>query len=126
MLEFLIEVVGEFILQIVLEVLVELGFQSFVEASRRPPSPWVSALGYTLLGGAVGAFSLMPFPSHLVASEGLRLANLIFTPAAVGLLMCGMGAWRARRGEPILRIDRFACGYLFALALAFVRFLFAQ
>jgi hypothetical protein len=39
--------------------------------------------------------------------------------------MAAIGAWRARRGEPVLRIDRFAYGYLFALSLALVRFFFA-
>jgi hypothetical protein len=36
-----------------------------------------------------------------------------------------MEVWRARHGKPVLRIDRFAYGYLFALAFALVRFLFA-
>jgi hypothetical protein len=39
--------------------------------------------------------------------------------------MAGMGAWRARRGQPVLRIDKFAYGFLFALALALVRYFFA-
>ncbi len=33
-----------------------------------------------------------------------------------------MGALRARRGQAVLGIDRFAYGYLFALALAVIRF----
>jgi hypothetical protein len=40
--------------------------------------------------------------------------------------MCALGAWRARRGGVVLRIDRFAYGYLFALALALIRFWFAK
>ena len=36
-----------------------------------------------------------------------------------------LGRWRARRGDDVLRIDRFACGYLFALSLALVRYFFA-
>ena len=39
--------------------------------------------------------------------------------------MDGLGAWRARRGDELLRIDRFAYGYLFSFALALVRFRFA-
>ncbi len=31
-----------------------------------------------------------------------------------------------RRGQAILRIDRFSCGFLFALSLALVRFGFAH
>ncbi len=40
--------------------------------------------------------------------------------------MVALGARRAKRGEPLLRIDRFSYGYLFALSLALVRFNFAQ
>jgi hypothetical protein len=36
-----------------------------------------------------------------------------------------VGAWRARRGQPPLRIDRFAYAYLFTLAFALVRFAWA-
>jgi hypothetical protein len=40
--------------------------------------------------------------------------------------MCLAGRWRARRGQALLRIDRFASGYLFALSLALVRYWFAN
>lgn len=36
-----------------------------------------------------------------------------------------VGRWRAKRGEPLLRIDRFVCGTLFAFGFALVRFLLA-
>jgi hypothetical protein len=41
------------------------------------------------------------------------------------MLMVAFGAWRARRGESVMRIDRFSYGYFFALALAVVRFQYA-
>jgi hypothetical protein len=126
MLEFIFELIGEFLLQIVFEALAEVGLRSLVEPFRRPPNPWLAAFGYALLGAAAGGLSLVAFPAHLVTSHGLRIANLIITPIAVGLLMGVMGAWRARRGEQLLRIDRFACGYLFAVCLALVRFAFAH
>ena len=125
MIEFLFEVVGEFLLQAIVEALVELGLHSLAEPFRRPPNPWLAALGYTMFGAAAGGLSLLLFPSHLVAGQAWRVANLLVTPAAVGGLMCLMGAWRGRRGDTVLRIDRFAYGYLFALSLALVRFLFA-
>ena len=125
MREFLFQIIGEIVLQIVFEALAELGLHSFAEPFRRPPNPWLAAFGYTLFGAAAGGLTLLVFPSHLVTTDGLRIANLIITPIAVGLLMCAMGAWRARRGEQLLRIDRFAYGYLFAVSLALVRFAFA-
>jgi hypothetical protein len=36
--------------------------------------------------------------------------------------MALLGAWRARRGQDLIRLDRFAYGYLFALAMAAMRF----
>ena len=70
--------------------------------------------------------SLWLLPAHLVKGEPLRILNLIITPVVVGLLMSLMGRWRARRGDPLLRLDRFACGYLFALSLALMRFAYAK
>jgi hypothetical protein len=52
--------------------------------------------------------------------------NLVVVPVLVGLVMVLLGAWRARRGDTVLRIDRFSYGYLFALALAAVRFFCAR
>lgn len=132
MLEFLFEVVGEFLLQAVIEVLVELGVHSLAEPFRRRPSPWLAAFGYTIFGAAAGGLSLLLFPQHLtpedpqhLTPEDWRIAHLLATPVAVGIGMMLLGRWRARRGDTVLRIDRFACGYLFALSLALVRFVFA-
>ena len=125
MLEFIFEAVGEFLLQAVLEGLVELGFHSLAEPFRNPPNPWFAAAGYAIFGAVAGGISLLIFPMHLV-SIGFRVANLVVTPIAVGLLMCAIGIWRLRRDQPVLRIDRFAYGYIFALSLALIRFWFAK
>jgi hypothetical protein len=125
MFEFIIEIIGEFLLQVVVESLVELGFHAVTEPFRRAPNPWLAGFGYTLFGLIAGGISLWVFPMHL-AGKGLRLANLLLTPIAVGLLMNAMGAWRARNNQAVLRIDRFAWGYLFALSFALIRYWFAQ
>lgn len=124
MFEFIFEVLGEFLIQVVVEALIEIGFHSLAEPFRRPPNPWLAALGYALFGGVLGGISLLIFPNNLVPGAW-RLANLVATPIAVGGIMVIIGAWRARRGEPVLRIDRFAYGYLFALSIGLVRFYFA-
>jgi hypothetical protein len=124
MLEIVLEFLGEFLLQMIGELLIELGFHSLAEPFRRPPNPWLAALGFTLFGACFGGLSLLAFPDNLVAGPW-RVVNLVATPIAVGGAMALMGAWRARRGQPVLRIDRFAYGYLFALSIALVRFFFA-
>lgn len=124
MLELVLEVLGEFLLQVVGEAFLELGFHSLAEPFRKPPNPWLAALGYALFGAIFGGLSLLVFPANLVPPPW-RLVNLVVTPLAVGGIMVLMGAWRAKRGQPVLRIDRFSYGYLFALSLAFIRFQFA-
>lgn len=124
MLEFLFEILAEIILQALGEALVEIGFHSLAEPFRKPPNPWLAAIGYGLFGTILGGLSLLIFSTHFV-SEDWRIANLILTPIVVGILMSAMGYWRARRGQTVLRIDRFAFGYLFALTFALVRFWFA-
>lgn len=126
MLEFLVSVLGEFLLQLLGEVLLEFGFQSLAEPFRRQPSPWLAALGSAVFGAVAGGLSLLVLDHHLTPAGWPRTLNLMFTPVAVGLAMSFMGAWRARRGQPVMRIDRFLYGYVFALAMAVVRFVFAQ
>ncbi|MES2933809.1 MAG: hypothetical protein V4805_10020 [Pseudomonadota bacterium] len=126
MLEFLFEICCEFLLQAAVEILAELGFHSLAETFHRRPNPWLAAIGFALFGAAAGGLSLLLFPSHFVHNHTLRLVNLLVTPIAAGLMMMALGAWRARHGQDVLRIDRFFYGYLFALALAVVRFVYPQ
>lgn len=126
MFEFLFSVFGEFLLQIVVELLLELGLHTVAEPMRRDRSPWLAAAGYALLGALLAGLSLLVFPTHLVVNRLGQWANLLLAPVAAGLAMPILGAWRARRGQDTLRIDRFAYGYLFALAFALVRFVFAD
>ena len=125
MIELVIEFIGEFLLQIIVELLIELGLHSTSEPFRRPPNPWLAALGYAVFGATAGGVSLYVVPSLLVHGDTLRLANLALTPLLAGLAMASLGAWRSRRGQPTFRIDRFSYGYLFALSMAVVRFHFA-
>ena len=125
-MEVLLEIIGELLLQVIVELLSEWGMHAVAEPFRKEPNPWLAALGYVFFGGVVGGLTLLGFPGHLTPSGPLRIANLILTPIVVGVLMAGVGAWRARRGGTLLRIDRFSYGYLFALALALVRFKFAS
>lgn len=125
MLELLIEIFGEFLLQIFGEALAEIGLHSLAEPFRRSPDPWLASLGFLLFGALLGALSVLVFKAHFIPAD-YRLLNLVLTPMAVGACMAALGAWRAKRGDPVLRIDRFAYGYLFALSFGLVRFFFAH
>jgi hypothetical protein len=126
MIEFLFELIGEIIIQFIAEAAAEAGMHSLSDARSYKASPWLAGVGYALFGAIAGGITLWLLPEHLVRNEVLRKLNLLVTPLAAGGLMCLMGAWRARRGDTLLRIDRFAYGYVFALSLALVRFVFAQ
>ncbi len=122
--EALFQLLGELLLQIVFEVLAEFGFQSVKEVFRRPATPWFAAIGYAILGAIAGLLSLLLFPKLLLAGTTARIVGLFVTPFVAGGLMTVLGAWRRRREQALVRLDRFAYGYLFALAMAGVRFAF--
>lgn len=124
-MEFLFELIFEFAIQLVFELLAELGLHVMKEPFRRKPNLWLAVLGYAVLGAVAGGLSVLVFPQHLT-SEPMRLANLALMPLAVGAAMMAMGTWRSKRGDALLRIDRFGCGYVFALALALMRYGFAS
>ena len=124
-MEVIMELFLEFLIQLVGEVLVELGVRALAEPFRKPANAWIAAIGYAAFGSLLGAISLCPLPQHMVVHPVLRVVNLIATPLAVGLCMMWLGAWRSRRGQLVLRIDRFWCGTLFAISFAFVRFVWA-
>jgi len=125
-MEFLIEILGEFVLQFVGEVLLEVGLQALAAPFRKESSAFLAAVGYAVFGAVLGALSLLVLPHYLMADKSLRVANAALSPIMAGLGMAAMGKWRARRGQAVLRIDKFAYGYLFALGFGLVRFGFAS
>lgn len=124
-METVIEILLEFFAQMVLEILAELGLRSIKEPFRRQPRPAYAVAGYILFGGIVGLVSVWLLPQHLIAHEHLRLANLILSPLVAGLVMMLLGHWRRQRRQPLIRLDRFGYGFLFALSIAVVRYLLA-
>jgi len=128
MLEFLFEVLGELLLQLVVEALAQAGVH-VVRHPDRPPrehSPWVIAIGYLLFGLIAGALSLWLFPDYLIRSTAGRIAYLALGPVAAGAAVAAIGLWRSKRGVPRYGIDRFAYGYLFALSYARLRHVVAE
>ena len=124
-MELLIEILGEFVLQFLGEVLLEVGLQALVAPFRKESSAWLAAVGYAVFGVVLGALSLLVFPHYLVAAKSLRVANAALSPIAAGIGMVAVGAWREKRRQVVLRIDRFSIGYVFALAFGLIRFWFS-
>jgi hypothetical protein len=127
MIEFLVEVLGEVLIQLVGELLVELGGHALPKGeSRKPADPWLATLFYAVIGALLGWLSLLVFPTHLTPVGLWRGLNLIASPVLAGLCMSLLGAWRKGRGQELIRLDRFLCGFVFALAFALVRFFLAR
>ena len=125
--ELLFEIVGEFVLELLFEGLAEFGLHAFRKRTeRKPPNLIVAIIGYGLAGAAAGALSLWLFPTFFVASQVGRVISLLVTPLAAGAAIALLGAWRRKRGEELVRLDKFAFGYFFALTMAAVRFAFGQ
>jgi hypothetical protein len=122
--EILFEFLGELLLQVLAEALVEVGLHSLAAPFRKKPNPYLATIGYVAFGAAAGGLSLLVFPALFIGSHTGRIANAIVTPFIAGAAMMAIGAWRRRRDQEPILLDRFAYGYLFALVMALVRLRF--
>jgi len=124
--ELLFEIFGELLLQIVLELLFELGLRSLQQPFKKTPNPLLGGVGYALFGAIAGGLSLWWFPQLFITSHAGRIANVVVTPILSGLAMAALGAWRRRRDQPTILLDRFAYAFIFAMAMALVRLRFGS
>ncbi|MCP3851290.1 MAG: hypothetical protein GY694_13770 [Gammaproteobacteria bacterium] len=124
--EFIFSIFGELLLQIMVEVLIELGFNGVASTfqNRKNRSPLLAFIGYSILGGLAGALSLWVVPHQVIESEAFALLNLFITPIVAGLLMSYLGYLRKRKGKDVIRLDSFIYGFTFAFAMALVRYYF--
>ncbi len=129
-MELLFEVVfqffGELLLQMFFQMLAELGFHSVRDRMKRKRNPVLSTIGFILLGAVAGGLSLLIFPHAAIADRDLRLANLLVTPVLIGAAMMLVGRIRQKKGQNLVRLDRFGYAFAFAFAMAMVRFIWAD
>lgn len=124
--EILFQFLGEMLIQLGGELLVEIGIHSMADTLKKPRHPALSGIGFLLWGALAGGISLMVLPHSAITDPALRQANVLVTPLAVGTVMMLIGRQRARRGQPLVRLDRFGYAFAFALAMALVRYAFAK
>jgi len=118
----------EFILQIVGEVFVEVTLQKFWGAAwaHKTLNATLAVLMYFGLGVITGWLSIMIFPHSFIRSSRLHGISLLITPLLAGFTMAGVGWIRRRQDKPVIQLDSFAYGFLFAFGMALVRFLFTN
>ena len=136
--DFLLQVFGEALVQLVFRILAEtLGFgkNAALHPAQVHPTqtnPIAATIGYGLAGGLTGGLTLLVFPDAFVSAPTLRVINLFFGPVLVGLLMMMVGKRQpqieppTKRRQDAIEVYRFTCGFVFAFAIALVRFIWAR
>jgi hypothetical protein len=128
-MEFIFEVFlqffGEILLQIFFEILLELGQHSLAHTVRKPRNPVLSTIGYVLWGAIAGGISLWLFPASVIRNPGLRILNLVVTPILIGGVMMLIGKIRGKKGQNLVKLDRFGYAFVFAFSMALIRFIWA-
>ena len=124
--EFIFSIFGEIILQIIAELLVEVGLNGLAEIVRPKykRSAFFAIIGYGILGSIVGGLSLLVFPDLLLENKLHAVGNIIVTPILAGLMMSIVGQIKTKRGKDIIRMDSFLFGFTFAISMALTRYFF--
>ena len=117
-LEFLLQVVGGVITDVVLHAL-----SRFIR-SRRTLNALVTLIMYLGLGLFVGWLSILILPEAFVRSSNLHGISLLITPVLAGFTMSALGWIRLRQRKTLIRLETFSCGFVFAFGMALIRLLF--
>jgi cytochrome c biogenesis protein CcdA len=111
-------------LQIVGEVLLELGFgaagQSFRERTRADPV--AAGIGVVLMGAVAGVIASLAWPRRILQPGPVRGLSLIASPIVTGIVMERYGQWREDSLRSRSYLATFWGGALFAFSMALVRF----
>lgn len=123
LLEFLLEM----FLEVAGEVLLELGFTGVKEAlGRENRNPAIAAIGYLLLGSALGGLSLLIWPHRWMQRGTVPGLSLVLGPFLSGAAMHFWGELRRAQGHNPTNLATFLGGAVFAFGVALVRFLWAR
>jgi len=122
-----LELFGDVLIQIVLEFL----FNGVTSVRRALPDtenkhPGLQAVGWSVVGAAVGGLSLAIYREPLFHRGRLPGVSLLLSPLLTGVVMEQVGRLRAARGKPPQPLSNFRNGAAFAFGFALVRFLFAK
>jgi hypothetical protein len=120
------------IAELVAEILIEAVFAGLAgvlsrafrlfKVKVRRADPVVATVMFGLVGVSSGFLSALFFPHHLVHPTRLHGISLLISPILTGLLMAQIGRTVRRCGRQPVRIESFGYGFVFALAMALVRF----
>ena len=131
LLELLFEalaVLFEIALELTGNLVVDFGWRSLGQTitPREDRNPILAGIGYALLGLVAGGVSLLIFPESFARSEKFHGISLLVSPVMAGLGMAGLGWLLKRSGKRVMRLDSFTYGFVFALPMAIIRFLYTS
>lgn len=129
MLEFIVELVlevfGDIILQVGIELLADFGLECLGKLlrPRKSLSPVAGTLGLLVIGGLLGVISGSLLPHRLFPLAPVPGASLFLAPIGAGIAMHFFGVWRRIRGGNPTLVATFWGGAAFAFSMALVRWL---
>lgn len=137
LIELFVETIGEAVIQLLFEMIAELGITSIKHASKtslstsgpltitesEPTNSILAAIGSIMLGALFGGISVVVLPHRILSPPKIHGLSMLLSPLLSGLVMHGYGRWRDSQNRGHSRLATFAGGALFAFALAATRYL---
>jgi hypothetical protein len=124
----ILELLSEVLVQVCLEFLASLLVRAGGKVISSPAYQERSFTGFlfAVFGAAAGLVSVAIFPHPLVHPSKLHGISLLISPVITGLVMLGAGRLELRFGRKPTQIETFWIGFLFAFAIALVRFVLVK
>ena len=123
-LEFLFQIVLELILDVIVQILAEVGL-NFLEKviKSRTVSTILRGITYLVVGILFGILSYFVIPAHVLQNSVLRVAGIILSPIAMGLMLCAVSWFISRkdRNEPFWSTEKFIHGVIFGASYSLTR-----
>jgi hypothetical protein len=120
LLEALLEIVGEAVFALISRATGNL-FPALLKSNR-----FLTTIGFAVVGVAAGFSTLLVFPHRLVQPSRFHGISLLISPLIAGLVMSQVGRAVRRQGLEAVEIESFGYGFIFALGMALIRFVFVK
>ena len=114
--EAILEIAGESLLSLLARAIGSI-FNYFFELN-----PIAISVGLAILGTGAGFLSVTAFPHPLVHPSRMHGLSILLSPFITGLVMSQAGRVLRKQGRKTVPIESFSYGYIFAVAMAVVRF----